>query len=141
MSLEYVKELASRITGAGKSRIYIDPNYYDRVSTVISREEVKKLIEDGIIKIKQKKGQVYRYEKIKKRKERRGPGSRKGKRKKIRKKEYMLRVRGLRKYLRELYDKGKIDSDTYRKLRSLIKAGAIKSKSRIRTYVESSGQK
>jgi len=136
MSLEYVKELASKVAGVGKSRIYIDPQYYDRVSTVISREEVRKLIEDGIIKIKQKRGQVWRKEKIRKRRKRRGPGSKKGKRIKVKKEEYVLRVRGLRKFLRELYDRGAMDSETYRKLRMMIKAGVIRSKSRIKSYLE-----
>ncbi len=137
MSLEYIKELASKVTGAGKSRIYIDPNYYDRLSTVISREEVRKLIEDGIIKIKQKKGQVWREEKIKKRRKRRGPGSRKGKRVKVKKKEYVKRVRALRRFLRQLYKKGAMDSSVYRHLRTMIKAGVINSKSKIKAYLES----
>jgi len=136
MSLEYIRELASKITGAGKSRIYIDPNYYDRLSTVISREEVRKLIEDGIIKIKPKRGQTYRYEKIRKRKKRRGPGSKKGKREKKKKEEYVERVRGLRKFLRYLYDKGAMDAQTYRKLRLLIKSGTIRTKARIKSYLE-----
>jgi len=136
MSLEYIRELASKITGAGKSRIYIDPNYYDRLSTVISREEVRKLIEDGIIKIKPKRGQTYRYEKIRKKKERRGPGSKKGKREKKKKEEYVERVRGLRKFLRYLYDKGAMDAQTYRKLRLLIKSGTIRTKARIKSYLE-----
>lgn len=137
MSLEYIRELASKITGAGKSRIYIDPSYYERLSTVISREEVRKLIEDGIIKIKKKKGQTYRIEKIRKRRQRRGPGGKKGKRKKVRKEEYVKRVRGLRRFLRQLYEKGLIDSKNYRELRLMIKAGAIKSKARIKAYIES----
>ncbi len=137
MSLNYIKELASKITGAGKSRIYIDPNYYDRLSTVISREEVKKLIEDGIIRVKQKKGQVWREEKIRKKRKRKGPGSKKGKRVKVKKKEYVKRVRGLRRFLKQLYEKGAMDSSVYRRLRLMIKAGAINSKSRIKAYLES----
>ncbi|HLI46502.1 MAG TPA: 50S ribosomal protein L19e [Geobacterales bacterium] len=136
MSLKYIRELASKITGAGESRIYIDPEYYDRLSTVISRQEVKKLIEDGIIKVKPKKGQVWKEEKIRKRRQRRGPGSKKGKRSKVRKEEYVLRVRGLRRFLRQLYDKGAMDSQTYRTLRLLIKSGTIRSKARIKSYLE-----
>jgi Ribosomal protein L19E len=141
MSLEYVKELAAKIKDVGKSRVYIDPEYYDKLSTVISREEVRKLIEDGIIKIKPKKGiSKGRYrERLKQKRKglRKGQGSRKGKKTKIKKEEYVKRVRGLRRYLRKLYEKKIIDNKLYRKLRKYVKAGVITTKSKIRAYIES----
>jgi large subunit ribosomal protein L19e len=141
MSLDYVKELAAKVKGVGKSRIYIDPEYYDKLSTVISREEVKKLIEDGIIKIKPKKGiSKGRFRKKLKQKRkglRKGPGSIKGNKIKIKKKEYVKRIRGLRKYLRNLYDKGLIDNKLYQKLRKYVKAGVLTSRAKIRAYIES----
>ena len=142
MSLEYIKRLAAEIKGVGKSRIYIEPGNYDKLSTVISREEVKALIDEGIIKIKPKKGisrgRINKKIKQKRKGLRKGEGSRKGKRKSLRKKEYVKRVRGLRKYLRYIYRKGLIDSATYRKLRKYIKAGVIKSKSKIKEYIKTS---
>ncbi len=115
MSLEYVKRLAAEVAGVGKSRIYIDPKEYETLSTLISKEEVRKFIKQGIIKILPKKG-ITNRKKLRKRK--RGEGSIKGKRIKIKKKEYVIRVRSLRAFARKLYLKKLIDAKTYRTIRN-----------------------
>jgi Ribosomal protein L19E len=55
MSLEYIKRLAAEVAGVGKSRIFIDPEEYDTLSTVISKDEVRKLMNQGIIRVLPKK--------------------------------------------------------------------------------------
>ncbi|HDH07375.1 MAG TPA: 50S ribosomal protein L19e, partial [Thermoproteales archaeon] len=55
MSVDHVKRLAAKVLGVGVSRIWIDPSKHNELVTVITREEVKKLIKEGVIKVKPKK--------------------------------------------------------------------------------------
>jgi len=102
MSLEYIKRLAAEVAGVGKSRIFIDPEEYDTLSTVISKDEVRKLMNQGIIRVLPKKGLTNRK---KNKKRRKGEGSIKGKRKSLQKEEYVKNVRSLRAFAKKLYVK------------------------------------
>ena len=50
------KKLASKIFGSGIGRVWIDPSSCEKVSEAITREDIKKLIKEKIIKLKLKKG-------------------------------------------------------------------------------------
>lgn len=136
MSLDYIRRLAAEVAGVGKSRIYIDPDEYESLSTVIAKEEVRKLIKEGIIKVLPKKG-ITNRKKIKKRGK--GEGSIKGKKVRIKKVEYVTKVRSLRKFAKQLYLKNVIDNKTYRKIRKYIKAGVIDSKAKIKSFISQHG--
>ncbi|MGB9728973.1 MAG: 50S ribosomal protein L19e [Thermoprotei archaeon] len=139
MSLDHIKELAARELGVGKSRIWLDPDEFDTLSSVISREEIRSLIKSGVIQVKQKKGISRgrtRIRKIKKAKGlKKGPGSRKGHKANIEKRLWVMRARALRSYLRDLKEKKLIDVKTYRLLRSYIKGGIFRSKSQLKAYL------
>lgn len=139
MSLDHIKELAARELGVGKSRIWLNPEEFDTLSSIISREEVRALIKSGVIQVKQKKGVSRgraRIRKIKKAKGlRKGPGSRKGHVAGLEKRLWIMRVRSLRAYLSDLKDKKLIDTKTYRLLRSYIKGGVFKNKTQLKAYL------
>ncbi len=139
MSLDHVKELAARELGVGKSRIWLDPEKFDTLSSVISREEIKSLIKSGAIQVKQKKGVSRGRTRIRKNKKsrglRKGPGSRKGHVAGLEKRLWIMRVRALRAYLSDLKDKKLIDTKTYRLLRSYIKGGVFKNKAQLKSYL------
>lgn len=82
MDLSTQKRLAADILKVGVNRVWIDPDRVDEVARAITRESIKKLIKEGAIKAKQKKGiSRYRARKIamqKKKGRRRGKGSIKG---------------------------------------------------------------
>ncbi|MEM3727115.1 MAG: 50S ribosomal protein L19e, partial [Candidatus Bathyarchaeia archaeon] len=56
MNLKTQKRLAASILKAGETRIKIDPEQIDKVESAITREEIKKLIHEGVIKKIKAKG-------------------------------------------------------------------------------------
>ena len=142
MDLSLQKRLAAEILGVGESRIWIDPEAYDRVEAAITREDVRKLIKDGIIRVKPEHSNSrarwrIRHEKRKKG-QRRGHGHRKGGKyaKVSRKEQWMMRVRALRKLLKQYRERNVITPKEYRRLYRLIKGGVFKSKAQLKNYIK-----
>ncbi|HDD46393.1 MAG TPA: 50S ribosomal protein L19e [Candidatus Aenigmarchaeota archaeon] len=140
MDLKMQKRLAAEIMKVGISRVRVENK--KEVEEAITREDVKKLIEKGIIKKVQKKGTGRVHAKAllkqKKRGRRSGKGSRKGKKySKITKKEqWMKSVRALRKLLKELRDKGKLEKKDYRMLYRKVKGGSFRSKKHLMMFIK-----
>jgi len=145
MDLSLQKRLASEILGAGKDRIWIDPNKIQDASKALSRSDILDLIDKGIIRVKQVKGQSRTWanyiKEQKKKGRRRGEGSRKGGRKaRLDKKEnWMKRIRAIRNLLRELREKNIIDKKLYRDLYKKAKSNEFKSKRAILIYLKDLG--
>ena len=138
MKASLARRLAAEVLGVGESRIWIDPENLDRVATVISRDEVRRLIKEGVIKVRPpstpSRGRVRIRHRQKKKGRRRGPGSRKGSR--VNEKDlWVARIRALRKYLKYLRKRKLIDRRTYRKLYLMAKGGSFKSMRHLRTYL------
>ncbi len=140
--IKSIKRIASRLLKCGITKIWIDPKRINEAKKAITREDVRKLIKQGIVKkIKEdkEKNPEAKYKAMqKKRGRRRGPGSRKGAKKarEGKKKKWMLKIRAQRKLLRTLRDKGVIDTSTYRKVYRLSKGGMFRSKKHLLTYLE-----
>lgn len=145
MKLKMQKRVAADILGVGKNRVWIDPDRTNEVSTAITRADVRRLIDDGAIKAKPKKStsraRARKRQEQKSKGRQSGPGTRKGAKKgrKSGKEEWMGKVRALRKKLRELRDRGKIDSSQYRELYRKVKGGAFRSKSHLVTNLKKKG--
>lgn len=143
--LSLQKRLAAEILGVGVSRIRIDPSKADEVADVITREGVKKLIEDGVITVEPKHVNSrarwrYRHkQRIKGR--RRGHGKRRGGRnaRVDEKTQWVSKIRKIRRYLKHLRDNGVVDRKTYRKLYRLAKGGVFHSLASLRTYLVERG--
>ncbi len=145
MDLSIQKRLAAEVLGVGESRIWIDPTRIEDVEGAVTKEEIKRLIKEGVIRVKPVKGNSRarwreRHEKRKKGR-RRGPGKRKGvKTARLSKKEaWMNTIRKIRRYLRYLRDHGMIDRRTYRRLYMLAKGGAFRSLASLKTYMKEQG--
>ncbi|HDJ83437.1 MAG TPA: 50S ribosomal protein L19e [Desulfurococcaceae archaeon] len=145
MDLSLQKRLAAEVLGVGESRIWIDPDRIEDVEGAVTKEEIRRLIKEGVIRVKPVKGNSRarwkeRHEKRKKGR-RRGPGKRKGaKTARLSKKEaWMNRIRKIRRYLRYLRDRGVIDRKTYRRLYMLAKGGVFKSLSSLKSYMKEQG--
>ncbi len=145
MDLSIQKRLAAEVLGVGESRIWIDPTRIEDVEGAVTKEEIRKLIKEGVIRVKPIKGNSRarwreRHEKRKKGR-RRGPGKRKGaKTARLSKKEaWMNTIRKIRRYLRYLRDHGVIDRRTYRRLYMLAKGGTFRSLSSLKTYMKEQG--
>ena len=145
MSLKTQRRLAAQILKVGESRVWIDPERIADVEAAITREEIKKLIHEGAIKALPKQGVSRARAKVihekKKKGLRKGPGSRSGAKGAIisRKEAWMMRIRALRRRLRELKEKKIITQSVYRKLYIMAKSGAFKSKSEMENYIKAQG--
>jgi large subunit ribosomal protein L19e len=140
MNLTTQKRLAADILKVGVNRVWIDPEQVDEVSRAITRESVKQLIDNKVIRAKPQQGiSSYRSKKIAQQKSkgrRKGQGSIKGAKKARtpKKKAWMTTIRALRRDLKEMRDNREINNTTYRKLYKMAKGGAFRSKSYMKTY-------
>lgn len=135
MDVSVTRRLAAEILGVGESRIWIDPEHLEEVATAISRDDVRRLVKDGIIRVlppsTPSRGRL-RMRRLKKRG--RGPGSRKGPR--IDEKEvWIARVRSQRRYLKALKTKGLIETKDYWRVYKLVKGGMFRSLSHLKLYL------
>ncbi len=142
MKADRARELVAQMYGVGKKRVWIDPGRLEDVESALTKDDLRKLVESGVIRILQKKGQSrYRARilRIKKKKgRRRGPGSRKGPpgARLDPKKAWMRKIRAIRRLLKRLREKGVIDRKTYRRLYRQAKGGFIRSKAHVIELIE-----
>lgn len=143
VDLAIQKRLASEILGVGQTRVWIDPGKMEEVAKAITREDIRGLIEQGVIKRKPVRGISRgraRERALKRAKgRRRGHGSRKGAKgaRSPSKEQWMKRIRALRKRLRELRDAGKITKSLYRKLYLKAKGGEFRSVAHLNAFLKS----
>lgn len=141
-NLKTQRRLAAEILKVGQNRIWMDPNRMDDVEAAITREEIKKLIHEGVIKPLREKGVSRARAKAvhEKRKKglRRGHGSRSGAfHAKISQKEaWMNKTRALRKRLRELKLNRTIPEDAYRDLYTMVKSDRFKTVADLERYLK-----
>tara|TARA_Y100000310_G_C20585572_1_gene765224 strand:- start:824 stop:1228 length:405 start_codon:yes stop_codon:yes gene_type:complete len=134
MKLENKKELAKKVLKVGKGKIIFDESSLAEIKEAITKQDIRDLHSQGVIKIKDTRGK----KKVVKRKRRR-QGSIKKKVKK-RKQEYVKITRKLRNYILELKKQGKIDQENYIRLRKEVKARDFKSKAQLRDILQSQGK-
>ncbi|MCX8172455.1 MAG: 50S ribosomal protein L19e [Archaeoglobaceae archaeon] len=142
MDLRIQRRLASEVLKCGENRIWFDPKALEDISTASTKEDIRELIEKGLIKRKAVKGvcrvRIKRI-KLRKRKGRRlGHGSRKGKKtaRMPRKRLWIIRIRAIRRRLRELRDSKQIDKKTYRMLYRKAKGGEFRNVAHLNAFVE-----
>jgi len=126
------RRIAARVLKIGENRVKIDPELIWDVELALTREDIKKLIADGVIRAKQKKG-VSRaranQRMLQRRKGRRmGYGTRKGKKtaRRSRKQAWITKVRPLRRYLKGLRDAELINRRDYRRFYLRVKGNSYR---------------
>jgi large subunit ribosomal protein L19e len=138
MELNQIKKLAAKVFGVGIDRVKIIDK--EKADQAMTREDVRSLVKQGKIEIKQKKGvSRVRARKIaiqKKKGRKKGSGKRKGgtKARTPKKKDWMKKVRALRKKLREI--KPTMETGSYRRLYNMVKGGYFRNKSHLMLYVK-----
>ena len=142
VNLAKQKRIAAKVMKVGLGRVWIDPEATGDVAEAITREDIRGLVEEGLIKKKQKKGVSRgraREVAIKKALGRRkGHGSRKGAKgaRRGKKKVWITKIRALRRQLKELRDEGDIDKTTYRRLYLKAKGGEFKSIAHLNEFIK-----
>ncbi len=127
------RRLAAQILKIGQNRVWIDPARMDDVDGAITREEVRKLIHEKIIVSLPEKGvSRSRAKTIRSKKHlgrRSGPGSITGAgHAKVTKKDaWMIRIRSLRRKLRELKASRVITEATYTQYYRMAGSGRFQS--------------
>ncbi len=124
------RRIAAQILKCGESRVWMDPKSGMKIARAITRSDIRRLIHEGLIsKIDMKVNNSDRTYK------RQHSGSRKGaKGAREGKKDRWLRIiRPQRKMISEL--KVQMQPGAYRKLYSLVKGGAFRSRSHLQAYI------
>lgn len=132
MSVKGQRRLAAEILNAGVNRVWIDPEYLDRVEAAITRDEIKRLIHEGAIKKRSETG----ISKGRRTTRKRTQGKRKGS-SITTKKLWIGRVRRQRRRLKELRDGKNVTKATYHKLYMMVKGGAFRSLAHLNEHLES----
>lgn len=139
------KRLAAQVLKVGEGRVWIDPEATEDIAAAITREDIRGLIGDGVIKKKQSKGvsrgraRVRAIQKSLGR--RRGLGSRKGAKgaRRGKKQLWIIKIRALRRRLKELRSGGYVDKTTYRRLYNKMKGGEFRNVAHLNDYLTANG--
>jgi large subunit ribosomal protein L19e len=139
MSTINQRRLAAELLKVGTTRVWVDPEDIDRVSSAITREEIRKLIHEGSIRKLPKTG-ISRGRKRTRTREllagrHKGPGSIKGSAG-YGKWRWIVRIRSIRGRLRTLRDKRLITTQVYRKLSLMAKGGTFRSAAHLDEFIE-----
>ena len=142
MNLRSQRRMSAEVLGCSQKKVWMDSNEAEDISKAITKADVRRLIQKGIIKKKtqneQSRGRARKILRQKKLGRRKGKGSRKGKKHSLvsSKSNWMKNIRSLRKTLKEMRDSSKITQSQYRKLYMMAKGGRFKSKSNMNLYIE-----
>ncbi|MBI5332480.1 MAG: 50S ribosomal protein L19e [Candidatus Aenigmarchaeota archaeon] len=142
MELRSQKNIAARVLKCGRSKVWIDPAKIGDVQQAITAQDIRRLINDGVIKKEQKTGlSSFRKKKMAIQKEkgrRKSHGSRKGKTgtRFSRKNDWMNKVRAQREMLKEFLKTGAIDKPAYKKLYRQSKGGFFRSRAHLASAVK-----
>jgi len=145
LSLRSQRRLAAEILKVGENRVWIDPDRTEDVEAAITREEIRKLIHEGVVQSLPEKGVSRARAKVlrekKRRGLRRGPGRKSGSAKtRVSKKQaWMKKIRPLRKKLRELKASRAITESVYRRLYSMAGSGIFESTADLERYIRTRG--
>src|SRR3989338_11122877 len=111
MNLQAKKRLAAKVAGVGRDRIWLNPERLEEIKESLTKQDIRDLLKEGIIKIKPITGKKSK----KRRKIRRRTGS-VSMRVSSAKRDYVNRIRSIRQFLKNIKKAGSITSKDYSSL-------------------------
>ncbi len=142
MNVNAQKRLAAEVLKCGVHRVYIHPDAMEDVLMAITREDIRNLIKNKVIAKRYKKGvsRVRANAKLKKKQKgrARGYGSRKGLKsaRSDPKRNWINRIRPLRRELKKLRNTEQIEVSVYRELYLKAKGGAFNSVATLHRFID-----
>ncbi|MFW6018445.1 MAG: 50S ribosomal protein L19e [Halapricum sp.] len=137
------KRLAADVLDVGKNRIWFDPDAQGEIADAITREDVRDLVEQGLIQTEEAGGNSRGRAKERQQKRsyghQKGHGSRKGKAggRQNEKDDWQSRIRAQRRRLRELRDEEeRLNRSEYRTLYDRASGGEFESVADLERYIE-----
>ncbi|MBI5391712.1 50S ribosomal protein L19e [Candidatus Woesearchaeota archaeon] len=140
-TLTYQRRLASSLLGTGLDRIWFDSVALGEIKEAITRDDVKRLIRTGLIRVKPAMGISRGRARIQQRQKRKGRGVGSGSRKGAAgarshfKTVWTSKIRLQRALFRQLYQKKYITKETYLLLRTKAKGGYFRSERHIKLFL------
>jgi len=142
LDLRLQKRLAAEVAGVGLDKVILDPSRSKDIKEAITKADIRALISEGAIKIKQARSPSRhrarkRHEQRKKGRQR-GAGKRKGtaKARSPRKRTWINLIRAQRNLLKYLREKNKIDAKAFRLLYKKAKGGEFRSKAHMMFFIK-----
>jgi len=130
MKLTTQKRMASDILNVGKNKVCFDPLRLDEIKQAITKQDIKDLIKDRAIRAKPGK------KKQKKEKRKRTGAGRRKISVKNRKRNYMNRIRKIRRYVNDQRNAGQLSRELALETRKLAKAGQFKNLRQAREFIK-----
>ena len=129
MTLRMQRRIAAKVLGIGENKVWMNPLRINEIKEAITKQDILDLIKDGAIKAREITGR-----KAVVRRKKKGKGSKKGRVKRS-KKDYMMKIRKLRKFLKLLKEKSLLDAPEIKYLRTLSKSGHFKSQRHLKEHI------
>ena len=141
-NLSAQRKLAAKILDCGENRVWIDPEKAADVQNAMSREDIRKLIDEGAISTHQKKGISRGRVRVRVAKRSYGHGKGQGRRSGAKgartpsKEAWIKKIRAQRKELRAQRDAGTITPTEYRHLYRRAAGGQFRNVAHMKTQIE-----
>jgi large subunit ribosomal protein L19e len=136
------RRLAAEVMGIGVHRVWLDPEASKDIAAALTREDIRKLLEEGKVDKKSIKGisrgRARKLDEARAYGHRKGHGSRSGAKgaRRPRKEQWIKKIRALRSLLKEKRDNNTIDVAAYRKLYRKAKGGEYRSRAHLDAHIE-----
>ena len=141
-NLRAQKRMAADVLDVGKSRLWFDPDEQSEIADAITREDIRDLVDQGVIRADEAKGNSKgrARERADKRSygHRKGGGTRRGGSggRKAEKDDWGSRIRAQRRRLKELRDDGPLTPTQYREAYNKASGGEFDDVARLEAYLQ-----